>query len=271
MAEQSPQPGPIGVVFLHGVGGSAHVWQPQVEVFQRAGLQPLPLNLPGYGGRPPIESIDFERFSEDAEATIAEAGLDRPVLVGHSLGGMIAQTMLRRRPDGYRAAVLVGTSSAFGRPDGDFQKKFVADRLAPLQSGKTMAELAAGMINEIIGPSPDPKGREMAIASMAAAPPETYKACVEAIVTFEERANLGHIRVPTLCLVGEFDRNAPPQMMERMAAKIPGAQFLQLPGLGHLPNLENPAAFNTAVLDFLHEAIPPHDLPRDATQRSAAE
>ena len=72
--------------------------------------------------------------------------------------------------------------------------------------------------------------------------------------------------MPTLCLVGEFDRNAPPQMMERMAAKIPGAKFVQLPGLGHLPNLENPAAFNRAVLDFLREV-----LPRDATKRSAAE
>lgn len=271
MAEQSRQTGPIGVVFLHGVGGSSHVWQPQAHPFRAAGFAPLPLDLPGYGGRPPIEHIDFEQFSDDAEAAIANAGFDRPVLVGHSLGGMIAQTMLRRRPDRYRAAVLVGTSSAFGRPDGDFQKKFVADRLAPLQSGKTMAELAAGMINEIIGPSPDPKGKEMAIASMAAAPASTYKACVEAIVTFEERANLGLIRVPTLCLVGEFDRNAPPQMMERMAAKIPGAKFVQLPGLGHLPNLENPAAFNAAVLNFLREAIPPHTLPRDVTQRSAAE
>ena len=266
MAEQRPQSGPVGVVFLHGVGGSAHVWQPQEAPFQAANLEPLPLNLPGYGGRTPIESIDFEQFSEDAEAAIANAGLDRPVLVGHSLGGMIAQTMLRRRPDGYRAAVLVGTSAAFGRPDGDFQQKFVADRLAPLQSGRTMAELAAGMINEIIGPSPDPQGKEIAIASMASAPAATYKACVEAIVTFEERANLGHIRVPTLCLVGEFDRNAPPQMMERMAAKIPGAKFVQLPGLGHLPNLEDPAAFNAAVLDFLREV-----LPREISERSAAE
>ncbi len=271
MAEQSPQSGPVGVVFIHGVGGSAPVWQPQVETFTVAGYVPLAVNLPGYGGRPAIHHIDFESFSEDVEAAIAKAGLDRPVLVGHSLGGMIAQTMLRRNPDEYQAAVLVGTSSAFGRPDGDFQKKFVADRLAPLQSGKTMAELAAGMINEIIGPNPDPKGKETAIASMASAPASTYKACVEAIVTFEERANLGLIKVPTLCLVGEFDRNAPPQMMERMAAKIPGARFTLLPGLGHLPNLEDPAAFNRAVLDFLREAIPSQNPARDATQRSAAE
>lgn len=270
MADQHPQTGPVGVVFIHGVGGSAHVWQPQVASFGAAGYAPLALDLPGYGGRPAIERIDFEEFSEDVETAIANAGLDRPILVGHSLGGMIAQTMLRRRPDGYRAAILVGTSSAFGRPDGDFQKKFVADRLAPLRSGKTMPELAAEMINEIIGPDPDPQGKEVAVASMASAPASTYQACVEAIVTFEERANLGLIRVPVLCLVGEFDKNAPPPMMERMAAKIPGAKFVQLPGLGHLPNLENPAAFDKAVLDFLRDAVPSDGL-RGVTQRSAAE
>jgi 3-oxoadipate enol-lactonase len=242
-----------GVVFIHGVGGSARAWQKQVESFRAAGYTPLALDLPGYGGRPAIESIDFEQFSDDVEAQIAAAGLIRPVLVGHSLGGMIAQTMLRRKPQGYQSVVLVGTSPSFGKPDGDFQKKFVADRLAPLQAGKAMPELAAGMINEIIGPNPNPEGKQIAIASMASAPASTYKACVEAIVTFEERANLAQIEVPTMCLVGEFDTNAPPAMMERMAAKIPGATFVMLPGLGHLPNLENAAAFDAAVLGFLRD------------------
>jgi 3-oxoadipate enol-lactonase len=265
MPDQAQQTPTKGIVFIHGVGGSARAWQPQVETFRAAGYTPLALDLPGYGGRPAIQRIDFEEFSEDVEAQIAGAGLVRPVIVGHSLGGMIAQTLLRRKPDGYQAVVLVGTSPAFGRPEGEFQKKFVADRLAPLASGQSMPDLAAGMINEIIGLNPDPKGVALAVASMAAVPAETYKACVEAIVTFEERANLAHIRVPVLCLVGEFDRNAPAPMMERMAQKIPGAKFVVLPRLGHLPNLENPAAFDAAVLDFLRD-LDAHN----ATKRSAA-
>lgn len=253
MPDQGPQAATNGIVFIHGVGGSARAWQPQVQSFRAAGYAPLALDLPGYGGRPAVEAIDFEQFSDDVEAQIAAAGLMRPVLVGHSLGGMIAQTMLRRKPDGYQAVVLVGTSPAFGKPDGDFQKKFVADRLAPLRSGKTMPDLAAGMIHEIIGINADPTGREIAIASMAAVPAATYKACVEAIVTFEERANLAQIKAPTMCLVGELDTNAPPAMMQRMAAKIPGAKFVVLPGLGHLPNLEDAAAFDAAVLGFLRD------------------
>ena len=89
---------------------------------------------------------------------------------------------------------------------------------------------------------------------------------MEAIVTFDERGNLGQIHVPVLCLVGEFDRQAPASMMQRMAQKIPGAKFVMLPGLGHLPNLESPAAFDAAVLDYLSE-----NLPRSLKTRSAAQ
>lgn len=254
MPQQNPSP--IGIVFIHGVGGSAMSWQEQAESFRKAGYAPLPVDLPGYGGRTAIERTDFEELAADVEAQIEQAGLDRPVLVGHSLGGMIVQTMLRRKPQGYRAALLVGTSPSFGKPDGDFQKQFVEERLAPLRSGRSMPELAADMIDGILGPNSAPQGREAAIASMAATPPQTYKACVEAIVHFEERANLGRIAIPVLCLVGEFDRQAPASMMQRMAGKISGAKYLMLPGLGHLPNLENPAAFDAAVLGYLDEVLP---------------
>jgi pimeloyl-ACP methyl ester carboxylesterase len=128
-----------------------------------------------------------------------------------------------------------------------------------------MPELASGMINGIIALGAGPEGKKTAIASMAAVPPETYKACVEAIVTFEERANLGRIQVPVLLIAGELDRQAPAPMMQRMAQKIPGARYVMLPGLAHLPNLENPAVFDTAVLDYLREV-----LPRGVQKRSAA-
>lgn len=240
------------VIFLHGIGGAARGWAPQCETFGKAGFNPVALDLPGYGARPPVESMTFEELAADVEAMIAQRQLQRPVLVGHSMGGMIAQTLLRRRPDGYSAAVLIGTSPAFGNPEGDFQKQFVAARLAPLESGKSMPELAAEIVDGMIGPAPDPEGRALAIDLMGATPASTYRAAVLCLVTFDERASLPNIRCPVLCLVGEHDRNAPPAMMQRMAAKIPGAEYVCLPDVGHLPNLEAPRAFDKAVLDFLH-------------------
>lgn len=245
------------VVFLHGIGGAARGWAPQLASFAAAGLRPVALDLPGYGARPPVTSMDFERLAADLEAAIAARALDRPALVGHSMGGMIVQTALRRRPDGYRAAVLCGTSPAFGDPTGEFQKKFVADRLRPLDAGATMAALAAPSVDRIMGPSPDPVGRALAIEIMAAVPESTYRAAVHCLLTFDERANLPRIRVPVLCLAGECDPNAPAAMMQRMAAKIPGARHVCLTGVGHLPNLEAPQAFDAAVLDFLAQASAP--------------
>jgi pimeloyl-ACP methyl ester carboxylesterase len=213
------------------------------------------LDLPGYGRRPPVGTMDFDGLAADVEAAIARHGLEKPVLLGHSMGGMIAQTALRRRPDGYAAAVLACTSPAFGSADGAFQTKFVADRLGPLDAGKTMPDLAPKMVDRMIGPSADPRGCAHAVEVMSTVPADTYRAAVRCLVGFDERANLAKIAVPVLCLAGEKDPNAPAAGVERMAGKIPGARYVCLPGVGHLPNLEAPAAFDAAILDFLRHAL----------------
>ena len=252
---EPPATAPSGVsnvvVFLHGIGGSARAWTLQDAYFEVAGFAPVALDLPGYGARPPVETMEFEALAADVEASIAEHGLASPVLVGHSMGGMIVQTLLRRRPDAYRAAVQVCTSPAFGNPAGDFQRQFVAGRLEPLDAGRTMAELAPAMVDGMMGPKPDETAKAFATALMAATPASTYRAAVRCLVGFDERANLAAIKVPVLCLAAEHDRNAPPAMIERMASKIAGARYVCLPGAGHLPNLEAPAAFDRAVLNFL--------------------
>ena len=246
----------VAIVFLHGIGGGARVWTPQLASFAAAGFVPVALDLPGYGARPPVDAMSFDDLAADVESEIARRQRDRPVLVGHSMGGMVVQAMLRRKPNGYRAAVLSATSPAFGDPGGAFQQKFVADRLAPLDAGRTMADLAPGMVDGMMGPHPDPAGRALAVEIMSGASERTYRAAVHCLVGFDERASLGAFRIPVLCLSGEHDGNAPAKMMERMAAKIPGARTVCLPDVGHLANLEAPDAFDGAVLGFLREVLP---------------
>jgi 3-oxoadipate enol-lactonase len=241
----------LSVVLLHGIGGAAGIWSGQVARLAAAGFRPVALDLPGYGARAPLARFTFEALAADVERAIAAHGLSRPVLVGHSLGGMIAQTLLRRNAHGYRGALLACTSPAFGNPEGALQQRFIAARLGPLDAGCSMADLAPRLIDAMLGPNPDRCGRAHAIAVMSAVPPETYRAAVRCLVTFDERANLAHIRVPTLCLGCEQDPNAPAPVMQRMAAKILGARFLCLPGLGHLPNLEAPETFDAVMLEFL--------------------
>jgi len=243
----------IPVIFLHGIGVGARSFAPQMASFAARGYQPVALDLLGYGGREPVEAMSFEALAEDVEVAIA--GLERPVLVGHSMGGMVVQTMLRRSPDGYRAAVLSCTSPAFGNPSGDFQRKFVAERLAPLDAGRTMAQNAAAAADGMMGPNPDQAGRALFIEQYAAVPEATYRAAVKCLVAFDERASLPNVAIPVLCLAAEHDRNAPPPVLEKMAGKIPGAYYLCLSGLGHVPNLEAPAAFDQAIFNFLDHVL----------------
>jgi 3-oxoadipate enol-lactonase len=245
----------IPVVFLHGIGGGARSFAPQIASFATAGYQPVSLDLLGYGGRAPVDAMTFDELATDVESSIANSALERPVLVGHSMGGMVVQTLLRRKPDGYVAAVLSCTSPAFGNPAGEFQKKFVADRLAPLDEDYTMATLAPEAADDIMGPNADPAGRTLFVENFAAVPEATYRAAINCLVTFDERANLAAIKVPVLCLAAEHDRNAPASVVEKMAGKIPGAYYFCLSGLGHMPNLEAPQAFDAAIFNFLDHVL----------------
>jgi len=250
-------PSAPAVVFLHGIGGNARIWAPQLASFAAAGFRPIALDLLGYGAREPVDRMDFDLLAADVEEQVARLDLDRSIVVGHSMGGMVAQTLLRRLPRAWRAAVFSCTSPAFGDPTGEFQKKFVADRLGPLDAGRTMADLAPGMVAAVSGPAPDPAGRQLAIDTIASTSERSYRAAVHSLVGFDERANLARIGIPVLCLAGEHDRLAPPGMMEGMAKRIRGARYVCLKGVGHLPNVEAPPAFDAAVLDFLRAALAP--------------
>jgi 3-oxoadipate enol-lactonase len=163
----------------------------------------------------------------------------------------VAQEVVARRPELVDKLMLCGTSPSFGKPDGDWQREFIAERTAPLDAGKTMAELAGVLVPQMVGPGSLPEGVHLATHCMARVNPSTYRRALEALVTFDRRASLGAIRVPTLLLAGEYDRNAPPAVMKKMAQAIPGSSYLELAGIGHLQNLEAPDDFDAALLNFL--------------------
>ncbi|MDA9008734.1 alpha/beta hydrolase [Alphaproteobacteria bacterium] len=238
------------LVFLHGVGGNGSVWEFQKEAFSdNYGV--IGWDAPGYGGRDLIDPFTIDCLAEQLAKDLVKAGHKSCHLVGHSFGGMIAQSLAKNHPNKLISLTLSGTSPAFGSPNGDFQKKFLEERLKPLDEGKTLADLAPGIVPTLVADNPDPVGIEIAVASMSTCPSETYRASMKAIVQFDMRYDLQAILVPTLVLAGEKDTNAPAPMMEKMAAKIPGAKYTVLPGAGHLSNLEQPDAFNAALKVFL--------------------
>ena len=237
------------VVFLHGVGGASGVWQDQLETFA-PDYRAIAWDMPGYGDSPPLENPDFASLAHALARLLDHLELQKPHIVGHSLGGMVAQEFMALYPDRASSLVLSATSPAFGKPDGDFQKKFVAARLGTLDAGGSMADVAAEVVTGMFGDAADARGIDIARKCMSRVSPDTYRAMIKCLVTFDRRASLADIKVPCLVLAGGNDTSAPAAMMERMAERIPGADYVCLAGLGHLANLENPIAFNSAVRHF---------------------
>lgn len=238
------------LVFLHGVGGDAASWEFQLDAFADD-YRAIAWDMPGYGRSAPIDPVIFPAFAEALVRLFDHLDINKAHVVGHSIGGMVLQEAVALYPDRFLSLVLSATSPAFGNPTGDFQKKFVEDRLRPLDEGQTMADLAEAAIPMMVSDGADPKGVATAIASMAATDPDVYRATIKCLVTFERRASLGDIAVPTLALAGEFDRNSPAPMVAKMASKISNCKYVCMPGIGHLANQEKPDQYNAAIREFL--------------------
>jgi 3-oxoadipate enol-lactonase len=243
------------VLMLHGIGGGHLAFAPQVETLASSGYRAIAWDMPGYGHSAPIEPYTFKGLAESCIRLIEALKCDSVALLGHSMGGMVAQEVVARRPELVNKLVLSGTTASFGKPDGEWQREFIAQRSAPLDAGRTMAELAEQLVPQMVGPGSLPEGVKLAMHCMSLVPPATYRRALEALVTFDRRANLSHIAVPTLVVAGEHDRNAPPAVMKKMAEAIPRSTYLEMRGIGHLQNLEAPDEFDGLLLNFL--AMPP--------------
>lgn len=247
--EAGPLAGPP-VVFLHGIGGAARMFRGQLDHFG-AEYRAIAWDMPGYGRSAPLPLVSMDALAAALAGFIEELGLHRPVLVGHSLGGMVVQRLLTRAPLAARAVVLAQTSAAFGSRDPAWQAEFLSARLGPLDAGRSMAALADAMVAGMAGPDADPEGMALARDCLAHTPDSTYRDSIMVMPGFDGRDALARVAVPALVLAGTLDAAAPAQGMQRMAARIPGAQYIALEGAGHLAHLEQPRAFNAAVGQFL--------------------
>ena len=238
------------LLFLHGVGGGRAAWDRQVPYFTRLGYRVLAWDQPGYGAAAMVEPYDLEQVAGALRGVLE--GLGEPaILVGHSMGGMIAQEAYARFPQLVKALVLGFTSPSFGGGSREFVEKFIAARIAPLDAGEGMAQIAARLMPTMRGSKSLPEGLAQAERVMSGIPPATYRKAVQLLTTFDRREQLPGIGVPTLLIAGSDDRTAPAAVMERMAQKIPGAEYVLLQGCGHLGPLDQPGEFNQALRGFL--------------------
>ena len=101
------------LIFLHGIGGAARAWRNQIEFFG-GNFRAVAWDMPGYGSSVPLANVSIATLANALQDFLQGIGASAPILVGHSIGGMIVQQWLTKHPAAARAVVLAQTSPAFG-------------------------------------------------------------------------------------------------------------------------------------------------------------
>lgn len=239
------------VLFLHGVGSGKEGWKAQAAAIVDAGWRFVAIDAPGFGETPLPNQAGFDPHVESLLDVINSLHASRVVLCGHSLGGMTAQEFYATYPEKISGLILSATSSAFGKPDGDFQKEFLRARFEPFENGITMPQFAKRFAKNLLGPSASAQAIDLVIDVMSSVSIDAYKLSMNTIVGFDQRENLQNIHIPTLLISGEHDTNSPAKMMARMAERIAGSTYVQLADTGHMAPIENSTTFNQHLFQFL--------------------
>lgn len=242
----------VPLVLIHGFPLDRTVWSAQVKGLGGVARVIAP-DLRGSGGTAlPEGPVSMDTYAADVAALLDTLGVERAVVGGVSMGGYVAFAFRRLYPGRVRALVLVDTRPG---PDSAEARK-ARDETAALARSSGAAAVAARMLPKMPGPGASPDYLRSLSDLMSRQPVEGIVAALGAI---RDRADstpdLARIDVPTLVVSGDKDALIAPAESEAMAKAIPRARLALIPGAGHLPNFEAPAAFNDAVRAFLSAGV----------------
>jgi len=230
------------VVLIHGAGGNHLAWPPALRRLPH--VTTYAVDLPGHGRSEGAGRERIEEYAADLVRFLDTLGIERAVLVGHSMGGAIAQTVALTHPGRVDGLVLLATAARL--------------RVAPaiLEGLETDFEGTVRLISQWAwGPGADPlwveRGREM----MEACGPQVLRKDFLACDRFDIRDRVASIACPTLVLVGSEDRMTPPRFGQWLADQLPGGKFALIEGAGHMLMLERPQEVLEAVTAFLSEDL----------------
>jgi pimeloyl-ACP methyl ester carboxylesterase len=237
------------LVLVHAFPVGAGLFVPQEDAFPDWRVV-IPA-LPGFDGSDLNGETSIDAYAADVLRLLDHLRVDRAVFAGVSLGGYLIFGVLRQHPARLRAIVLADTRSAGDAPEAR------AGRERLLHTARTAgpAAIAEEMLPKLLGESTRARGAHVGAVVRRLIEGQTADGIAAAVQVLMRRPDstplLASIAVPTLVVVGREDTLTPPAEMERMAAGIVGAMFVQIDEAGHLANLENPTAFNNAVAGWL--------------------
>jgi 3-oxoadipate enol-lactonase len=239
------------VILLHGFPFDHRMWSNQFEAL-RSSYRVITPDFRGMGGSDiPMDNISLDQYANDILALMDQLQLQQAVLVGFSMGGYVAFSMLRMAPERFFAVILANT-----RPEADTQegrKNRMAMATSLFEKGSTAAREA--MIPKLLSEEDQQSMPDLVseLGSVINSMPleGLVHACLAMAFRKDSVSLLPSISVPTLVIAGEKDAIAPPDVMRQMADRIPNSQMISIAGAAHLTPMEKPEAFNSAMMKFL--------------------
>jgi 3-oxoadipate enol-lactonase len=235
------------IVFVNSLGTDFRIWRD--VVIRLAGERPVLLyDKRGHGlsdlGPTPYT---MEVLASDLAALLDHVGIERAVICGVSVGGVIAQQLYAVRPDLVEALVLCDTMAKIG-DDAFWNTRIEAISL------EGIAAVADPILGRWFTPgfrdtsNPDFDGYRVMLERQ---PSDGYVATCIALRDADLRPLATRIAVPTICVVGDQDGSTPPKAVADFARTIPNARFEIIKACGHLPSIEQPEALTAIIRAFL--------------------
>jgi 3-oxoadipate enol-lactonase len=237
------------VLLVHAIGCDHRMWDALGEALSPR-FRVIRMDVRGHGKSAVTAGpYSLDQLADDARDVLDALGVQKAHWVGLSMGGMIGQAFALRHGERLRKLVVANTTSSYG-PEGP--KMWEARAKAVHEGG--MAAITELAMQRYF--SDDFRASHSDIVDrigdgFLATDPAGYIACCNAIRELDFSGDLHRIKAPTLVIAGEKDVGTPAAMSEAIAKAIPGAKLAVIRGAAHLSAVEDPAAFNRLVEDFL--------------------
>ena len=239
------------LVLLHGIGSNAASWRDQITGL--ADLRHvLAWDAPGYGASTPLAAArpNAADYADRLALLLDALGLERVDVVGHSLGALIAGAFAASRPDRIERLILADAALGQGADPAAPLPARAQSRLDDLEAFGP-AGLAAKRAPRLLSAAATPEQLARVREMMARIHPAGYRQAVAMLAQGDLRANADAVRSPVMVLCGSDDTITPPGDNRALAAAFADARYVQIAGAGHASYIEQPAAFNAALREFL--------------------
>ena len=246
-AELSGPPGGPALVLVHALGTSLHLWDGLLPLLP-ASLRILRFDLRGHGQSDvPPAPYAMGALIRDTGRLMEHFGMKDAVILGLSIGGLIAQGLAVKRLDLIRGMVLSNTAARIGR------REQWSDRIDAVRKGG-MAAIHDATMERWLGR----KWRSNPALPLVSAPflataPEGWAGCAAAISGTDFYETTATLTLPTLAIAGANDGSTPPDLVRETAELVRGHRFALMRGAGHLPPAEKPAEYAAILTQFLSE------------------